>query len=595
MDTAADLTATTAELKAQRRRLKTLQRQREAKLIERHNDLLESIGYGFGSNEWAYNYYGMLDRFNQYSNNFIGVTTLNDRRYGRDYPIYMTEIDLQMLRMPSRLLCATNPYCIGILEGWISYIVGDGFTKVVQAKPGKEKLVPPCILSKLQTVIDDFAERNQWDGEELPGLEEELIWRREEDGEFVLCLHADDDGYGWVTTIEPEQLSAPPDAAMDYMFGVYTPSGSQIPESYYIRPIDDLSGKYGDDYDAEQIVHSKKNVKRQMKRGIPTFSFGTADTLDLADKLRQALGSGAAAQAKISIIRQWEGVTQQQVTSFQETFATYTQQTDPTCLGQNVPTRVYPNGAELDIPKGMQYVAPPSAVNGAAHEQILQACIRGAAARFNAPEFWSSDASNNNFSSAVVAGSLFDRRAIREQRSPAATFHRIFWWALDTRCKVVGEITATDDDGQVHTIRWDELKKMVEVKVTPASVETRNKKEEADTAIELVQAKLRSREQAIGDIGGDVEETVEQIKAEAADDAEQAKLLQPQMPGAAGAMGGQPGAEQPQADGGGEETAAEPETPPETGISESRRNDHGDGSGVGGWIEVPSTLLRGVM
>jgi hypothetical protein len=500
-----------ARLRAAKQRHRQLREARETRRLEHANNLMESLGDGcggyggMGGAPWAFDYYAMLDKFSQ---QFIGATNVNDRRWGRNWPIFITEIDLNVARMPSRLLNASNVYAIGLLQGWVSYIMGEGFVKQIQSRPDKD--VPKPLLSKLQEVIDEFARRNDWEGAEQPGLEQEFIQRAEIDGETGLCLSEDDAGLTWATTFEPEQLTAPPGADPDYMFGVLTEKGNpQRPLKYWLRGWS--TDLHGTQYDASQIVHFKQNVQRQVKRGWPTFSFSMSDTLTLANDLRQSLGAGAKFQASIAGVRQWDNSTPAEVTNFTQATADYLKNLPG---GQTVPVTVSRPGGIEDVPKGMQWVNPPSAENGLAHIQILHACLRAASVRLNAPDWLGSgDASANTYDNSVATGSTFGRRILREQARYKNTFHRIFWWALDTRCTRQGEISAVGPDGQVYRMAWEELKKLVELKITPASVEERDKKEEAERITLLVEKELMSPQQGIVELGEDVEETMAEIKA----------------------------------------------------------------------------------
>lgn len=503
-------TETRTRLKAAKAKLRSIQEGRQADRLERASQLMESCGDG-----WVGGIYAMLDRFNSWQQDFGGATfaglgygggmatTINDRRFGKNFPIYQTEQDLQLLRLPSRLLLATNGYAQGMLEGLTSYVCGDGFTQEVRAKPGREDQVPQAILDKLNGVLDDFRIRNDWHGGEVPGLEEELFQRGEEDGEYFLHLYEDDDGCTWVSTVEPEQVTAPTGADINYLFGIRTDSHNpQCPQEYWIRGWN--TALEGESYAAAEVVHFRNNVKRQMKRGIPSFSFGVADTFALADRLRRALGVGAGVQAGIAGVRQWDNATASQVSDFASSFADYTS-TNP-MTGAAVPVKRYEPGGIEDIPKGMTWVNPPNASNAPAHVQILQACLRGGTARWNAPEWiGSGDASNNNFASALVADAPFTKRIIRTQKRHEGVQRRVFAWVLETRCKRQGVIAATQPDGTVVSIPWDELRRLVEVVVTAPSVEVRNKIEEAQANQIRIQGGWKSRQTVQAEEGLDAE------------------------------------------------------------------------------------------
>lgn len=495
-------------LKRERRRNREIRESREAAKLGRTNDLLESTGMLSGV-DWTSSFYAFLDRWNQFQLSFSGVSTINDRRWGRDYPIYTSEVDLQLLRWPSRIVCRTNSYAIGMQEGLTSYVVGDGPEVSVQAKQGKEEQIPKPILAKLNEVTDEFADRNCWHGADVPGLAEELFQRGEEDGEYGLCLWEDDYGQCWADTFEPEQLTQPPGSDMDYLFGVYTPRGSQRAAKYWLRGLNTPEG--GREYNAEQIAFFRNNVYRQMKRGIPSFSFSSKASFELADDLRQALGKGAKIQAGIAVLRQWESGTKQEAQNFTQAFSEFTM---PMPGGATVPAQLSTPGQVLDAPKGMSFAPPPNAQNAQAHVAILNAVLRGGVARWNAPVWIASgDASENSYANALAYESPFARRVIRTQRRHEEVTRRVFWWALDRRCQRQGEVVAVGPDGQVYRMTWDELKKLVDVVVKFTPPEVRKKLEETQVATLAVQAGIMSPQEAIEERGGDVQQVISDRKA----------------------------------------------------------------------------------
>src|SRR5215471_4664010 len=57
---------------------------------------------------------------------FIPPDQPSDRRGGRDWPLYQTEMELGRLRMRSKILAATNAYAKGLLRNMINYVIGEG-------------------------------------------------------------------------------------------------------------------------------------------------------------------------------------------------------------------------------------------------------------------------------------------------------------------------------------------------------------------------------------------------------------------------------------------------------------------------------------
>ena len=154
-----------------------------------------------------------------------------------------------------------------------------------------------------------------------------------------------------------------------------------------------------------------------------------------------ALGEGAAEQAAIVSVMQYETGTQQEVQAFLDGDADF-QELDPlTQTLQDVKRQK--KGSHLHIPKGQQYASPPNAQNGNTHLAILSMCIRGAGVRWNAPEWLgSADASNTNYASSLTAESPFVRTVRRRQRAYGAASRRTWWAVLRNWCERRGGIKA---------------------------------------------------------------------------------------------------------------------------------------------------------
>ena len=170
-----------AENRLARERLESARLTAATRHQERRGRLLESL-----SLDWVTPYADLLDRFRSASDPILaGPSSAWQRRQGRNYPIYQTEQELNLLRAPARLLVATSGYAQGLLSGLTSYVIGSGYTYRV-AKKTRESEAPDELVREVQRVVDDFLRRNQWYGGEQPGMEEELFERSVEDGEFAL-------------------------------------------------------------------------------------------------------------------------------------------------------------------------------------------------------------------------------------------------------------------------------------------------------------------------------------------------------------------------------------------------------------------------
>lgn len=468
--TAPDLRAQLAAKRRSNRLIVESIREKKLKRLERiqgrREDLLEAMSF-----DWVTPYADLLDRFRR-EPEFTGPSSSFWRRNGKNYPIFQSEQELALLRAPARILCSTNSYAIGLLEGLTSYVVGPGYT--YRAAKVKESDAPDDLQVAAQRVVDEFIERSEWYGGEQPGLEEELFWRSCEDGEFLLVHYVIDNGLTEVRTAEPEQLTAPPGGGTEWSFGIRTDPGDvQRPLGYWLYFGD--SPADGEEFSPEEVTHYRKNVKRSIKRGMTDFSFDTLDALELASRLRTNLGDSAAQQAAIVGIRQHESGSKEDITAWTQSEADWTERDALT--GKEMPTRRHKRGEWQDFGKGTSYIGGPIAQSQPIHLQVLQGVLRSAGQRWNAPEWLpSADSSNSNYASSLVGESPFVRRVVRAQRGYKSAFRRTMLVVLENFCRHRGLYAS----GRFWS--WEEVRKHIDVIVEAPSPETRNKQTEAQTA-----------------------------------------------------------------------------------------------------------------
>jgi hypothetical protein len=263
-------------------------------------------------------------------------------------------------------------------------------------------------------------------------MEQELFTRSREDGEFFLRLFAQEDGSTMVRVVEPEQVFMPPGGSLyDFSYGIKTDPDDVCNIIGYSVAYVASAGEDGssnpmlaEEVPADEMIHMKVNVKRNIKRGLSDFSYDTLDAFAVATKLRTNLGEGAAVQAAIAGVRQHDASSIGQVDTFINSSSDYTQYSPVTQKGTDF--QQIKSGTFMDIPKGMNYVPPPAAANSQGHLDIMQALLRSAGNRHNAPEWLvSADASNNNYASSMTAESPFLRHCKRLQKLYERTFLRV--------------------------------------------------------------------------------------------------------------------------------------------------------------------------
>lgn len=395
---------------------------------KRKRELSESWGW-YGGGSWVQPFADYLDLFSQREFLAPGAALGTwAHRDGRNYPYFQNEQELGFLRQTARLLSNTNGYAIGLVAGLTSYVIGPGYTYRPAAKTERiAKELPEGLTDSVQDVIDDFLDRNAWLGGEQPSIERECFWRSIEDGEFFLPMFRQPDGTTQVRIVGAEQVTQPPASdPREYLFGVYAdPRDTATHQAYWVQ-FGTVPGE-GEEFSREEMVHLRRNVHREVKRGLPDLSFDTAETLRLASVLRDNTGEGAAIQAAIVGVRQHAQNSQEQIQRFVDGEAEWN---EPDYKGGQRPVRKARTGFE-DMPSGMNYVPGPVATNGGVYLSILDALLRGAGQRWNAPKWLSSsDAAEVNFASSLTAESPFIGNVVTNQSAYREAFKRAVWTAV---------------------------------------------------------------------------------------------------------------------------------------------------------------------
>lgn len=528
--------------------------------LERSAKVLES----FQSIEWANIYSDMLDRFRNPDMTSFRFSSVGDRRWGMNWPLVRNEQDLALLRMPSRMVCATNDYAIGLLTGLTSYVIGGGYNYRAASMAGMESQCPKELITYCQAVITETQKLNDWSGGEQPGMEAELFWRSCEDGEFFLRCFAQDDGSTKFRTVEPEQVTMPgglvdtPSGrrhipAEEGMFGIITPENdAQDVRGYYVFYGNNVST--GSIVDKDEMVHLRRNVHRSVKRGMPDFTFDTYTRLVQASKLAGSLGTCAAVQAAIPWIQQYEMASKETVEGLIDgiDMADLTK-INPTSGRTESFQKVEP-GTVPHIDKGQSYVASPGANNATAHLAILQMLAQSGGRRWNAPPWLATgDNPSASYATSLTEESPFMRTVLRNQAGYKGAFVKPFWFALEHRIRTRGGVRLAVRDGDViveKVFTWEDIKRLIDIQVEDHNPDVRDKLEHAQKQAIQIQNKTLSPQTAIAQNGDDV-------------DREKTNMLE-----WAEEMGTQAGPQLPPAGGG--SPFAEPELPTAAGAGAPR-------------------------
>jgi hypothetical protein len=301
---------------------------------------------------------------------------------------FANEQQVAEIRAQCRALAVGNEFAINGHENRISYIVGTGHTYRVTVKRGAA--TPEPLLRDVQSVLDEFVESNHWHRRQ-----QEMVRRRDRDGEVFLRFFPAPDGTMRLRFVEPAQVATPPQRATDpsASFGIQTAA----------EDVESVLGYWVDGQwvDAARIQHRKANVDANVKRGLPLY-YPVRKNLRRAEKLLRNMSVVAEVQSAIAIIRKHAAGTRGSVQQFvqgQADASIASQATGRTSYFQR-----YAPGTILDAFAGTEYEFPAAAIDASRYVTVLQAELRAIASRLVMPEFMlTSDASNANYASTMVA------------------------------------------------------------------------------------------------------------------------------------------------------------------------------------------------
>ncbi len=367
-----------------------------------------------------------------------------DRSHGQNWPLFRVDTDLDRFRQASNVLVGTNAQAQGLLRNLTNYTIGTGFRykAVGRRKRPKDRKAVKRLCAQTQDVIDHFTGAEDPEGVTTwAQREREVYRRRRRDGDAFLRFFGRPDGTTEVRFVEPV-LVRNPSGAVDkegrvhhgteqegWSFGVrhlVRPDGSEDVETitHYCVWAADGSGRQ-EVVPADEIVHFKNgDTDSTVKRGLPDFIFDTFDAFDRAGTLQRYVSVAAKVQAATAEIQQFDTATRQGATDFRDANAFATRTNVRT--GETESLEHYAPGSVRRIPKGMTFVTP-SASNSEAHLSVVQADLRTGLSPFSAPEYFTADASNADYSSTKEAGAPFVKSGQAEQEQLGKLFRRCLW------------------------------------------------------------------------------------------------------------------------------------------------------------------------
>lgn len=331
---------------------------------------------------------------------------LGDSTNGACSQAYSTEEGLNNIRNQSRFLALENEFAINGHENRVSYIVGSGHVYGVEAKPDEE--VSDEELAAVNAVIDDFIKANQWQKRQ-----QEIVWRRDRDGEVFLRFFSGEDSILRVRFIEPEAVyNNQSDDRPNVRFGIlFDEDDAEIAETYFVHPM--ASTANAEEVEAKDIQHRKANVDLTSPRGLPIY-YPVRENLARAETLLRNMGHLAGIRSAIAMIRKHLTGTQARVQDYVSAAADV--EATNSLTGKTKTYKNYPPGAVIDAPASVEYDFPTHQTDIVSFIKALQAELRAIASRLVMPEFMlSSDASNANYASTMVAEGPAVKMFEREQ------------------------------------------------------------------------------------------------------------------------------------------------------------------------------------
>jgi capsid protein len=294
--------------------------------------------------------------------------------------------DFDLIREDCRSLALCNEFAINAVENRINYVIGQGHRYHIV--PKQPRYAP--LADEVNEVLHEFLEENDW-----TRRQQEIMRRRDRDGEVFLRLFPARQGTMKIRFVEPEQIYTPTEylnkPSMTY--GIQTePHDVETVLGYWV------DGHFVEGY---EMMHRKANVDGNVKRGLPLL-MPVRKNLRRAEKLLRNMSVVAEIQSAIALIRKHPQTSREAIRQFVQNQASKVV-TDGES-GENKTFRHFTPGTIIDSGAGTEYEFPAAAIDASRYILVLQAELRAIASRLVMPEFMlSSDASNANYSSTLIA------------------------------------------------------------------------------------------------------------------------------------------------------------------------------------------------
>lgn len=404
-------------------------------------------------------------------------------RDGSYWPFIRDESDLEWSRGIAHFISTCDSSGICALENLTSYTIGNGFSWDVVSKEKAD--APTSLIDQCVEVLEEFQERTDWWGREIG-----FNYSAHQLGEGLLAIESIGGGMAKSRLYLPAHLTEPVDRnwASDYLgladaswsFGVATDyDDTEAVHGYCF----DVRGD-GTDYrvyEARDVQHLKLNVNHAVKRGLSDF-YCCHENMRQRAKLLGNVAEGTALQAAIAWVEENAlGVTQTAVEG------TVGERMDRGIIGRaqqaaynagmatTSRARRIDKGTVLNVGSGKKYQPGPLGASSSGKESAMlvgDAVGRFIGSRWQMPEFmFNNNADTANYASTFVAESPFVKSTMRRQAVVSGKLRKAVWRVLEIAIQG-GRITGVTS--------LEDLKRLVEVKASPPTIESRDRKSETD-------------------------------------------------------------------------------------------------------------------
>lgn len=403
-----------------------------------------------------------------------------DRADGANWPIYRTDQDIQLLYGIGRSLAGCDATGLGLQRFLLNHIVGEGFEFRVQPRTTAADDTDKILAEIAQRIIDEFTERVNW------RRKQREAWKRAfRDGETFIRIYADPraGGLANVSFVDGVLIRQPARIEADWnhlnwSFGIGTDASDTAATRGFAVDWSCGAGADVEFIPLGEMLHFKRNVDEGCKRGVSDYYPVWQNILKTSRLERFLVTKGLG----ITAILYW--LSRGPNTGLEDVKAEQAGADTRYADGRAVKSQRMLEGTVVEVDNGTT-VTPAPDLGAQGIEDVIQAELRAVGRMYGLPEYWSGDASNNNYASILISGAPFVLTAEAEQ----ADFGD---WTLETMWRVI-ELGMARIPSELGATSIYELKRRLKIDYTPPQVAIKDTKTELERDRGLVDAGVMSR------------------------------------------------------------------------------------------------------